>query len=264
MESLQEKYLNQISSELFIRFNASDIEKEILKKRWLPKNKHLKHTKIIESIEDERVSNEHIKRVGEKIKTVFQDEIEADGFDLDKMQGQNRFPLTFEWLWQYKFPREAWQFMQDTACFLPHIKTVNRPVNLPINPNKIQVNEPYRFDFKFERDGYLLLINQSYSGDKYLFAPSHFFADIPVTKFMANQFFSLPWKDEHYPLSFDAKGEEYFLIIITENPIELSWVYEQSDPNDEVELNEKRLQELFSKVAHDKNTQVFYRKLIIF
>ena len=124
MESLQEKYLNQISSELFIRSNASDIEKEIFKKRWLPQNKDLKHTKIIESIKDERASNEHIKRVGEKIKTVFQEEIEADGFNLDKMKGQNRFPLTFEWLWKYKFPRQAWQFMKDIACYLSRILIV--------------------------------------------------------------------------------------------------------------------------------------------
>jgi hypothetical protein len=262
MKTLQEEYLEKISSQVFVRANASDIEQALFVRRWLPQNFDLKNAEVVELVGD-GASNEHIKRVGEKLKKTFEEEILSDGFDLEKMEGQERFPLTFRWLWEHKFPREAWDFMQEIAFPLPIPKTDVRGYKRPkyIENSRVKVGESCLIPFQFERDGFLYLINDSTEGDKSLFAPSRLFAHFPVTKVVANQSLQFPLTEDHFSLSFEDEGEEFFLAIITKNHLDLSWVHERAD--DDLDLNFERLSELFRKVASDPHSQVFYKKLTI-
>lgn len=59
-------------------------------------------------------------------------------------------------------------------------------------------------------------------------------------------------------LSFKAAGEEYFLAIVTEQPLSLSWVRPDAHPKDIV-VDDKRLQEIFKLLGKQPNSQVFYK-----
>lgn len=272
MTTLQEQYLTFLSSQIFIRANASEIEKETFLLRWLPQNKSKQNNSIFSELNgkfnntlNEKAMNEYIKRVGEKLKTTFAEEMKADGFDLEKMEKQDRWPLTYQWLWGHKFPRDGWNFAQKIALPLPLPEKDKRDINLPRNPNQIVVDQPYSFPLIFQRDVYLLLLNLSSQGNKYLLAPSHFYADVPTTKLTANQSLLLASRDDHCPLSFGDPGEEYFLAFFTKNPVNVSWLNGEVDPNDVdlVTLNDARLKELLIKVAQDSCPEVFYRKLTV-
>jgi hypothetical protein len=63
-------------------------------------------------------------------------------------------------------------------------------------------------------------------------------------------------------LRFKAVGEEYFLAILTEQPLSLPWVRPDAHPKDIV-VDDKRLQEIFKLLGKQHNSQVFYKKFLV-
>jgi len=63
-------------------------------------------------------------------------------------------------------------------------------------------------------------------------------------------------------LRFNAVGEEYFLAIVTEQPLSLSWVRPDSHPKDIV-VDDKRLHEIFKILGQQQNSQVFYKTFVV-
>jgi hypothetical protein len=134
-------------------------------------------------------------------------------------------------------------------------------VILKDNGHCIKLKESYQLHINLlSRDKYLLLINESVEGEFYLISPSKAFADIPYT--ILSEGLYLPPDDdkkERAPFfRFNTIGNEYFLAIVTEQPIELSWIKLESDPRDII-LNQERLEEIFIKIGQQSNSEVFYR-----
>ena len=63
-------------------------------------------------------------------------------------------------------------------------------------------------------------------------------------------------------LSFKAVGDEYFLAIVTEHPLSLSWVRPDSHPKDIV-VDDKRLHEIFKLLGQQSNCYVFYKNFVV-
>lgn len=263
-----DKYMEQLKEKLFPKTNQkSQRQIAVFKERYNPNNQEKRHTEIADLIADQyeqflgdKGFSEDLRRVGEKIIDTFKTEIINDNYNPDEMDGRKRYPLTYEWLWEYKFPREAWALCQECASRIQASGEPNRDVKLPPNPNHVKVNEHWQFKADFGRSGYLYLINQGSSGNKYLLSPSSYFAKIPVTELPKNHSFCMPWDDNHYPLSFSTVGEEYFLAIVTEKPLTLSWL--EKDATD-IELNEVKLRELFLQMIKDSNLGIFDRQIKI-
>ncbi|WP_199248305.1 hypothetical protein [[Phormidium] sp. ETS-05] len=60
-------------------------------------------------------------------------------------------------------------------------------------------------------------------------------------------------------LMFEDLGEEYFLAILTEQPLELSWVRPDGNPHD-FRVDEQRFQEIFQQIGRQWNARVFYKR----
>jgi hypothetical protein len=91
-----------------------------------------------------------------------------------------------------------------------------------------------------------LLINETVEGNFYLFSPSRAFAYVPYTK-LSEGLRLPPSEGLARFFQYDAVGDEYFLAIVTEQPIELSWVNGESDPTD-------------VKLGQQGNSEVFYKR----
>ena len=76
---------------------------------------------------------------------------------------------------------------------------------------------------------------------------------------------ALPEKEalKKTPLTFGAAGDEFFLAIVTEQPLQLSWVRPESNPKDEIAISEERLREIFQKVAPQPSCQAFYKTFAV-
>jgi hypothetical protein len=101
--------------------------------------------------------------------------------------------------------------------------------------------------------------NGGVNGEKYCICPSRAFA-LPEPLFLRSPLY-LPVEEaiaRNVGLSFKAVGEEYFLAIVTEQPLNLSWVRPDSKPRDIV-VDDKRLHEIFNLLGKQHNSQVFYK-----
>lgn len=168
-----------------------------------------------------------------------------------------------------KFPRVAWDLAVKTAtlvtedtlslCDYHQPITVEDRISTRVIPQEelLYKNTDYRLRLNLDSGGNLLLINQSADGNKYLIAPSKAFAEIPVT--VINHILYLPpdKKANRAPISFETE-KELFLGIVTTEEIKLSWIAEDYR-NEDVELNEMRLEEIFQEVGKLSNCQVFQR-----
>ncbi|MBO1053770.1 MAG: hypothetical protein HEQ25_17765 [Dolichospermum sp. DET73] len=218
----------------------------------------------------------HIKRVADQIWETFQEEMTADGFQLENtnQQGQPRnenqspYRVTYKWLWEKKFPRMAWELAKEVAEpvkdeleMIPYeipIPQDNRIITTHIpREETLQKEKDYRLKMNLPHTGYLLLINESANGDKFLISPSKAYAEIPSCRLSQPLFFP-PDNDTHRaPLAFGTE-KELFLAIVTDKEIKLSWINEDYC-NEDVELDEQRLFKIFQEVGKLSDCQIFQR-----
>jgi len=280
---LQEAFLNRILQRLDI---DSEICSSLFTLRYHPKNQAATLRGIAQSIKidykiyfEENSINTYAARVNDKILKVFKTEMEQDKIDvnsiLNNSRGNRVFPyeLTYQWLWKKKFSRMGWELAKEIASpaveelnmiFIETTKrlNLNEDTFFPDDDNCIELEKPYRLLINLPiSNKYLLLINESVEGEKYLLSPSKAFANIPHT--ILSEGLYLPPDDQKKGrakfLGYETEGEEYFGVIVTEQPIDLSWVNSESDPRDLI-LNQQRLEEIFIKVGQQSNSEVFYKR----
>jgi hypothetical protein len=279
---LQDVFLERISQQLYPKEKETQ-EQQCFPLRWHPQNFTQTHVFIKKELFS-KFNNEirNIARVvgfvADQIWETFEKEMTADGdeFIIEKIgqQGQPKdgsprnWIVTYKWLWEKKFPRMAWELAKEVAEpvkdeleMIPYeipIPQDNRIITRHIpREETLQKEKDYRLKMNLPHTGYLLLINESANGDKFLISPSKAFAEIPSCRLSQPLFFP-PDNDKHRaPLAFGTK-KELFLAIVTDKEIKLSWINEDYR-NEDVDLNEQHLFEIFQEVGKLSDFQVFQR-----
>jgi hypothetical protein len=287
VNALQQKFIEQLTGELFPGRRHSEAQKLCFQLRFHPLYREENHDKIAKTISkklnggfSESSIAPTVSDVVQKLRGKFEENMKADGVPVDRLNaGKGRpqdispWEIVYKWLWETEFPRRGWALSQEIAtCALEELQM--QPVaedtsrdwenDIPeVCGNTIQKGKPYRLQVELQQQGCLLLINQGVSGTKYLLCPSKAFA--PVCEIGAAAPMALPQKEalKKTPLTFGAAGDEFFLAIVTEQPLKLSWVRPESNPKDETAISEERLREIFQKVAQQPSCQVFYRTFAV-
>lgn len=282
--SLQERFLNDFVDQVVWQ-HGSDTQRLCCRLRFHPLNKQQRSSQLAKTIKDELnitfPSTNMPGTLGEviaKIKDRLGDKIEADGIALDlltgKIGGKPHHPdskapweLIYEWLWEIEFPRQGWKLAQEMATYaieelqMIELKNGDRDIclnNVAKTPATIRKGEEYALQVDFPHLGHLLLINQGVSGNRYCLCPSLAFS--LETQVMPEKKLHIPGiKALASALQYMDMGSEYFLAILTETRVNLSWVHPESNPNDVV-VTDERLQEIFKQVGRQWNAQVFYKK----
>jgi len=294
VNTLQQKFIEQIAGELFPGRRHSEAQKLCFQLRFHPLYREENHEKIAQRISDklkggftESSIAPTVSDVVQKLRGKFEENMQADGVPVDRLNaGKGRpqdispWEIVYNWLWQTEFPRRGWELSkQIAACALEELQmqpvAEDRRLDLKdaerdweddipeVCGNTIQKGKPYRLQVELQQQGCLLLINQGVSGTKYLLCPSKAYA--PDCKIGAAAPMALPQKEalQKTPLTFNAVGDEFFMAIVTEQPLKLSWVRPESNPNDEIAISEERLREIFQKVAQQPSCQVFYKTFAV-
>ncbi|MEA5530860.1 DUF4384 domain-containing protein [Dolichospermum sp. UHCC 0684] len=277
---LQDKFLEQIKQQLYPR-RRETYQELCFPLRWHPQNVTQSQGFIEEQMRKQLNGNiegisQIISRVAYQIWEIFQEEMTADGFQLENtnQQGQPRnenqspYRVTYKWLWEKKFPRMAWELAKEVAEpvkdeleMIPYeipIPQDNRIITRHIpREETLQKEKDYRLKMNLPHTGYLLLINESANGDKFLISPSKAFSQIPSCRLSQPLFFP-PDNDRHRaPLAFETE-KELFLAIVTKEEIKLSWINEDYR-NEDVDLYEQHLFKIFQEVGKLSDCQIFQR-----
>ena len=277
---LQDKFLEQIKQQLYPR-RRETYQELCFPLRWHPQNVTQSQGFIEEQMRKQLNVNiqgisQIISRVAYQIWEIFQEEMTADDFKLEitNQQGQPRnenqspYRVTYKWLWEKKFPRMAWDLAKEVAEpvkdeleMIPYeipIPQDNRIITRHIpREETLQKEKDYRLKMNLPHTGYLLLINESANGDKFLISPSKAFSQIPSCRLSQPLFFP-PDNDTHRaPLAFGTE-KELFLAIVTDKEIKLSWINEDYR-NEDVDLYEQHLFKIFQEVGKLSDCQIFQR-----
>lgn len=273
---LQQNFLEVILQKL--NFKAG-IASCLFKLRYNPENQNLTLTEIAQRIIkseklvfEESGVNPIAARVTKRIIEIFQQEMQQDYIDIF---ANPSYQLTYRWLWEKNFPRMARSLAKNIAnCAMSEIKMVEIETGRETrrfdideevpddNHHCIQLGKRYRLQMNFPYIGKsILVINEDGEGNNFLVCPSKAFAEVPYT--LLSACLQLP-PDDTKPgraksFKFITTGEEYFLVLVTEKPIELSWVNCES-PAKDIQLNQQRMDEIFIKVGQQSNSQVFYKR----
>ncbi|AFZ56756.1 hypothetical protein ACOWPH_00025 [Anabaena sp. PCC 7938] len=277
---LQDKFLEQIKQQLYPR-RRETYQELCFPLRWHPQNVTQSQGFIEEEMRKQLNVNiqgisQIISRVAYQIWEIFQEEMIADGFQLEKtnQQGQPRnedqspYRVTYKWLWEKKFPRMAWDLakevaepVEDEIKMIPYDddnSKVDRIMEDYIPKEEtLQKKTKYRLKMNLDATGYLLLINESANGKKYLISPSKCFAEIPCYPLSQPLYLPPDNKNNRAPFGFNTE-KELFLAIITKQEINLSWINENYT-NKDIPLTEQRLLEIFQEVGKLSDFQVFQR-----
>ncbi len=287
VNTLQEKFIEEMTGVLFSGSKASEAQRLCFQLRFHPRNCGKEHPKIGEEMKQKLNGGfkedsifPMVSDVVQKVRGKFEDNMKADGVPVDKLnagkgrpQGTSPWEIVYHWLWETEFPRRGWALSTQIAtCALEELQM--QPVaedtrrdwedDIPeVCGNTIQKGKPYRLQVELQQQGCLLLINQGVSGTKYLLCPSKAFA--PVCEIGTAAPMALPQKEalKKTPLTFGAAGDEFFLAIVTEQPLQLSWVRPECHPKDEIDISDERLREIFQKVAQQPSCQVFYKTFAV-
>jgi hypothetical protein len=279
--SLQERFLNDFVDQVVLQ-HGSDTQRLCCRLRFHPLNKQQRSSQLAKTIKDELnitfPSTNMPGTLGEviaKIKHRFGDKMAADGIALDLLQRKKGrevhhpdskapWEIIYQWLWEIEFPRRGWELAKEMATYamaelqMIDPKKVDRDLVVNVAKATIRKGEEYALQVDFPHQGHLLLINQGVSGKRYCLCPSLAFSvETQVT----------PDKNLHIPgikalassLQYQDMGNEYFLAILTKNPVKLSWVNPDSEPAD-ILVTDERLREIFQEVGRQWNAQVFSKK----
>lgn len=280
--SLQEEFLNNFTNDVIIPL-GSDNERFCCWYRYHPKHQNICNTDLAVEINDEKVLNgsftknieQCLGNVNKKIILRFGKEMEDDGIALDSLQRprgrQKQHPcyqapwqIIDQWLWEIKFPRQGWKLAQEMATYgMEELQMIDpkepvRDLDLSRvkNPATICKGKDYALQVKFPHQGHLLLINKWVSGTLCCLCPSQAFS--LETRVMPDKTLHIPGigSGDSY-LRYTDIGNEYFLAILTENPLISSWV-PKVEIADIIVTNE-RFQEIFKQVGRQWNARVFYK-----
>jgi hypothetical protein len=287
---LQEKFLDDLTELLFPPHKHSEAQKLCFQLLFHPSNRMNNdgHRKIAAQISkqlnggfSESSINPTVGDVVKKIKDKFEAQMQADGVEIEKLNPgrgnpkESPWEIVSKWLWEKEFPRRGWQLSKEMAtCAIEQLQMKpmvaadgNRNLDLEgipdVTEGTIRKGERYKLQVDLRSEGYLLLINEGVNGEKYCICPSRAFA-LPEPLFLATPL-SLPLEEaiaKNVGLRFNAVGEEYFLAIVTEEPLSLSWVRPDSHPKDIV-VDDKRLHEIFKLLGKQHNSQVFYKTFVV-
>ncbi|MBD2293863.1 hypothetical protein H6G06_10235 [Anabaena sphaerica FACHB-251] len=286
---LQDAFLERISQQLYPK-EKETYEQLCFPLRWHPRNYTQSQGFISQQIAKQLNMNTESKsfqnlssglslfiaRSADKIWKNFQEEMIADGFTVERtgQRGQPRnedqspYHVTYQWLWEKKFPRMAWELakkeaypVKDEMEMIPYeipVPDDNRMITARIpREETLQKEKDYRLKLNLPNTGYLLLINESANGDKCLISPSKAYAEIPSCR-LSQPLYLPPDNDRHRaPLAFGTE-KELFLAIVTEQEITLSWINEYYR-NEDVDLDEQHLFEIFQDVGKLSDCQIFQR-----
>ena len=279
--SLQERFLNDFVDQVVWQ-HGSDTQRLCCRLRFHPLNKQKRSSQLAETIHTQLnitfPSTNMPGTLGEvvaKIKDRLGDKMEADGIALDLLQRKKGreahhpdskapWEIIYQWLWEIEFPRRGWELAKEMATSamaelqMIDPKKVDRDLVFTVAKETIRKGEEYALQVDFPHQGHLLLINQGVSGKRYCLCPSLAFSEdtqvtpdtklhIPGIKALASS------------LRYQEMGNEYFLAILTENPVKLSWVNPDSEPAD-ILVTDERLREIFQEVGRQWNAQVFSKK----
>ncbi|MCT7996825.1 DUF4384 domain-containing protein [Laspinema olomoucense] len=281
--SFHEEFLNNFTNDV-IPSLGSDNERFCCWYRFHPKHKNIRNTDLAVQINEEALNNSFTQNIeqclGNVLKKIilrFGEKMAADGIALDLLpRTRGRQPqhsdykapwqIIYQWLWEIDFPRQGWKLAEETATYameelqMIDLKSQDRDLclNGVKNPVTIYKGEEYALQVDFPQTGHLLLINQGVSGTRYCLCPSlGYSVDTQV----------MPEKKLHIPgikalassLQYTDIGNEYFLAILTDHPVQLSWVNPNYKPGDIV-VTEERLREIFQQVGRQWNARVFSKK----
>lgn len=294
---LQEAFLKYLSKSISSHKGLTEIQELCFLLRFNPQNRELTHAKIATHINElqqgdfqEESINRTVSVVARKVMDTFEDEMRrVDEIDVELIEARNHrrqgnpgrdnspYELVYQWIWSKKFLRVAWQLSKDVLAKWADEQIQMIPIamqriegrglsfdEIPDNDLNIQLGERYRLQVNLNMEGNLLLINEDKNGQKKLICPSKAFA--PSSQLSPTEAMYLPPdEDNRYrarSFRFEEEGEEYFLAIVTEQPIELSWMRPDLDPKD-IHLNPIRLKEIFTKIGKQGNSRVFYKRYLV-
>jgi hypothetical protein len=202
----------------------------------------------------------------------FQEEMVKDHLNLEEFKqqtAQQQYLISYHWLWEQKFPREAWYLakkialnVQDELKMIPIEveKGVIRKTSHLAKDKILQKNTDYQIQLDLPNNGYLLLINEDAEGNQFLITPSKAFAEIP-TQLSHPLFLPPDTKLNEASIVFET-DKELFLGIITSEAIKLSWM-DENYLNNDVQLDQKRLEEIFIKVGKLPDCKLFKRQFLV-
>ncbi|MEL7417675.1 MAG: DUF4384 domain-containing protein [Cyanobacteria bacterium J06555_3] len=296
LNCLQEEVLKQLSKSISSQQRLSEIQELCFLLRFNPQFKDLTHANIASRINkkqegdfQEEGINRTVSAVAKKVCRTFKTEMITDGVELNSIESEGSrkagspgnhsspYKLVYDWIWSKKFPRVAWELSKDVIAQWADQQIQMIPIakeriegrgfsfdEIPDNDLNIQLGERYRLQVNLGMKGNLLLINEDKNGHKALICPSKAFA--PSSQLSPTEAMYLPPdEDNRYrarSFRFEEEGEEYFLAIVTEQPLELSWIKPDLDPKD-IYLNPIRLKEIFTKIGKQGNSRVFYKRFVV-
>jgi len=281
--SLQEQFLNDFTEKVLWR-GRSDNQPWCCWFRFHPKNYQKTNTQVAKQIKEQLKSfpttnmPATLAAVVKKIIEQFGDQMAADGVNLEELQRERGWhpqnpgelypwQIIYQWLWQVEFPKVGWEWANKLAnCALKEfkmldIKDVQRDLDWDEIPNcedTIEKGKKYALTVNFQTQGYLLLLNRGSKGNYYCLSPSQAFHPqgvcVPDTPLYLPDLEAVATS-----LKFMDVGEEYFMAILNEKPLNLSWVRPDGNPRD-LQVDEQRFQEIFQELGRQWNARVFYKR----
>ena len=296
MDSLVTIFLNHIAEEIFV--DNPLVQECVFRYRFNPEYKKSPHNRsdnsrsqksIAELVEQEisgevGVISEQVAAIIQKIYKIYQEEMQQDGITKEQLKGKRGggggrnapWKIVFRWLWNLKYPRWSQDYIWDSwknraENSRDWIQFSDRTdgskalvVPSPQPKETLPFNTPLDLAIDLDRPGsYILLFNRGQNKDtkevsKYLFAPSQAFApsyEIKSEVTMMPQQDSMMYQDG---IKFNAEGKEEYLGILIDAPLDLPWL--DPDPENPVlKWQGEHLNELWEKLHHQSNWQVFYR-----
>jgi hypothetical protein len=290
---LQNVFLEEIAEQIFSRSRSVNIQLSCFFLRFDPLNQTLSNKELAIEINRRYEKQFPIDSFGgtlaeviKKLKIEFGERMQADGVDTNRLnhgrgqppKGQAPWEIIYKWLWEKKFSREGWQLSKKIAILtkeqiqMIEIESVFEdsreltldPYEIESPQKPLQKGKKYKLRINFQQGGYLLLLNEGEKGSKYCLCPSIVYA--PNTQLSLTQSLEIPQESAYAKsLKFNEVGQEYFLAIITHQPLSLSWVDSDRNPTDPITLalikaDDDRLKEIFIKLGQQGESQVFYKK----
>lgn len=281
---LPAKFLETLTAEIFPRQNAAPAQKLCFQLRFHPQNFEEQHSQIAQKVKTALNGGFSVDSIAptvavvvDKIKQRFAAELEADGV-MEGLTGNGRgapsdanspWRILYQWLWETEFPRRGWELAKTIAtCAMEQLqmKPIEDLRQLDLDEIEaceevLRVGERYGLEVKLGQTGYLLLVIEGRNGEKVCIAPSRAYALQP--QLLPDQSLWLPQPGTPAKsLKFTEACQEYFLVIVTEQPVLLSWVRPDAPARD-LALDEARLRELWVQLGKQQQCQVFYKTFVV-
>lgn len=281
--SLQERFLNNFTNQVIWQ-QGNDTQRLCCGLRFHPLHRDKTSAKVAEEM-DVLLNGTFaatnmpgtLGEVVKKIKERFGDTMKADGVPVDLLtrkpgrqkqdpDAKSPWQIIYDWLWEIDFPRQGWKLAEEMATYameelqMIDLKSQDRDLCLNGVKNLVTIykGEEYALQVGFPQTGHLLLINQGVSGKRYCLCPSLAFSS--ETQIVPDKKLHIPSiKALASSLQYTDVGNEYFLAILTDHPVQLSWVHPNYKPGDIV-VTEERLREIFQQVGRQCNARVFSKK----